>query len=87
MRNPGKMTVNVLFFAHLRDLAGAGKRTYVLGEGATVEDLANLLADEDSRFNGLLRYARPTVNAEWATGATVLRDGDETGFLPPSSGG
>ncbi len=83
----GNMTIKVLFFAHFRDLAGTSEAEYFLPEGATMEDLASILAANDVRFNGLLRYARPTVNAEWATASTVLHHGDEAGFLPPSSGG
>jgi molybdopterin converting factor small subunit len=79
--------VRALFFAHLRDMAGGGDREFELSEGTTVNDLADQLAILDVRFNGLLRYARPAINGEWAIASAVLRDGDEIGFLPPSSGG
>jgi len=81
------MKIRALFFAHLRAMAGAGEREYVVPDGSTVTDFAAILADADVRFNGMLRYARPAINGEWATANTVLREGDEIGFLPPSSGG
>ena len=81
------MKIRALFFAHLSGMAGGGERCLDLPDGATVQDLATHLADADIRFNGMLRYARPAINGEWATPSTVLQDGDEIGFLPPSSGG
>jgi molybdopterin converting factor subunit 1 len=81
------MTIRTLFFAHLRDIAGADEKNYEIPESTTVEQLAAHLATTDLRFNDLLRYARPAINSEWATGSSRLKDGDEVAFLPPSSGG
>ena len=81
------MKVRALFFAHLRELAGAGEREFDLPDGLTVQEFADELAAKDIRFNGMLKYARPALNGDWATAVTALHDGDEIGFLPPSSGG
>ena len=81
------MKIRALFFAHLRDVAGAGEREFELREGATILEFAEYLAGADIRFHGMLRYARLAVNGEWSTTETVLHEGDEVGFLPPSSGG
>jgi len=81
------MKVRTLFFAHLSGIAGAGEINYELPSGTTIEEFAEILASKDIRFNGILRYARTAVNGEWASRETVLQDGDEIGFLPPSSGG
>ncbi len=81
------MKVRALFFAHLKGLAGTGEREYDLPTNTTVVEFATLLAEEDIRFHDMLRYARPAVNGDWAVSSTVLQEGDEIGFLPPSSGG
>jgi molybdopterin converting factor small subunit len=81
------MTVQVLLFAHLRDISGAGEISMELPPGSTIESLADRLAQRDIRFHGMLRYARPTLNAEWTTPEALLTEHDVVGFLPPSSGG
>ncbi|MBV9852875.1 MAG: molybdopterin converting factor subunit 1 [Armatimonadetes bacterium] len=81
------MTVTVLFFAHYQDIAGGREQARPLPDGATVADLAALLAREDPRLEGLLSYARVAVNADYADAATMLRDGDEVALMPPMSGG
>jgi molybdopterin converting factor subunit 1 len=81
------MNVRVLFFAHLKDMAGAGEKSFELAEGTTISALAEMLVTSDVRFHGLLRYARPAINGEWATADSIISNGDEIAFLPPSSGG
>lgn len=81
------MTVRVLFFAHQRDLFGAPEKTFDIPDGATVGDLARVLAQSDNRLEGLLGYTRVAVNEEWAAGDTPLHEGDDIAFLPPMSGG
>jgi len=79
------MLVRVLFFGVLKDLLAAGEESLQLPEGATVAELLQ-------RFHA--RAAHPVwsalavaVNREYATGAVVLRNGDEVALLPPVSGG
>jgi molybdopterin converting factor small subunit len=81
------MKVRVLFFAHLRELAGSGEHEFDLPDGITIGGLAEELTKLDIRFRGMLKYARPAINGEWATVDSPLTAGDEVGFLPPSSGG
>ncbi len=81
------MTVRLLFFAHLQDVAGSHELTMSLPAGATVEEAAALLAERSAGFADLLSQARVAVNAEFAGAATVLQDGDEVAWMPPMSGG
>jgi MoaE-MoaD fusion protein len=79
------MQVRVIPFGVLKDWLGAAPVTMELREGASV---AELLAGLGGRvpaaaFTGIA----VSVNAEYATAAQVLRDGDEVGLLPPVSGG
>ena len=81
------ITVRMLFFAHLQDVAGSHELTMSLPEGPTVETAAILLAERSAGFADLLAQARAAVNAEFAEASTVLHDGDEVAWMPPMSGG
>ena len=81
------MTVTVLFFAHYQDIVGSREQTRILPDGATVRTLAESLAGDHPRLDGLLSYARVAVNADYAGAGTALHDGDEVALMPPMSGG
>ena len=81
------MMVEMLFFAHLQDVAGSHEMALALPDGATVEKAANVLAAQNPKFDRLLSQARVAVNAEFADAGTVLKEGDEVAWMPPMSGG
>ena len=81
------ITVRMLFFAHLQDVAGRHELLLSLPDGATVETAADILAQRSPGFAGLLTQARVAVNAEFAEASTVLQEGDEVAWMPPMSGG
>ena len=87
------MQVRVLPFGVLKDWLGGSAATVELRDGASVADLLERLthglpADLQERMPAaLLRSIAVSVNAEYATAAQTLRDGDEVGLLPPVSGG
>ncbi len=81
------ITVRMLFFAHLQDVAGSHEIVVELPVEATVEEAADMLAMRTSGFDRLLMQARVAVNAEFAEASTVLHDGDEVAWMPPMSGG
>ncbi len=69
----------------LKEWLGAPETTVDLPEGATVAALLEHLAAREP--SPVLRGIAVSVNAEYAAGAQVLREGDEVGLLPPVSGG
>lgn len=83
------MQVKVLLFGVLKEWLGSSARSFELPAGATVADLLEQLrVRESARLAPLaLRGIAVSVNAEFASGLQVLRDGDEVGLLPPVSGG
>ncbi len=78
------MQVRVIAFGVLKDWLGAAPSSVELREGASVADLLEKLG---ARAPQALHGIAVSVNAEYATAAQVLRDGDEIGLLPPVSGG
>jgi molybdopterin synthase catalytic subunit len=83
------MQVRVLPFGVLKDWLGASSAAVELPEGATVAELLERLSAGQlpPQPAQLLRCIAVSVNAEFATSARVLREGDEVGLLPPVSGG
>jgi molybdopterin synthase catalytic subunit len=69
----------------LKDWLGAAAATVELPEGATVAALLEVLRKRQS--TDLLQKIAVSVNAQFATAAQVLHEGDEVGLLPPVSGG
>ncbi|HEX8711912.1 MAG TPA: molybdenum cofactor biosynthesis protein MoaE [Terracidiphilus sp.] len=79
------MQVRVISFGILKDRLGSPERTVELPEGARVNELLQHL--RDGMPAEMLKGIAVSVNAEYATAAHVLQDGDEVGLLPPVSGG
>jgi molybdopterin synthase catalytic subunit len=79
------MQVRILPFGVLKDRLGAAASSVELREGATGADLLQRLSA--GRPAPWLQGIAISVNAEYATAAHLLREGDEVGLLPPVSGG
>ena len=74
------MRVRVLPFGVMKDWLGESPATVELPAGATVADLLARLGE--TAAVRALRGIAVSVNAEYATAAHVLREGDEVGLLP-----
>ncbi len=81
------MKVRVLFFATLRDRAGAREERLELPDGTTLDDLRAALTKRKPEIQGALASAVASVNREFSQSGAILRDGDEVAFFPPVSGG
>jgi molybdopterin converting factor subunit 1 len=81
------MTVRVLYFASLKDYAGAAEETIEIPETA---DVAALWAELQRQHPSLLSIAfRPLAACDlsYASWDRSLRGVSEVAFLPPVSGG
>lgn len=77
------MTVQVRFFASLRERLNISDQTISVPAGATVNDvLKQVLGDRETPPNILA-----AVNMEYADLTAPVRDGDEVAFFPPVTGG
>ena len=81
------ITVRMLFFAHLQDVAGSHEMALELPDDATAETAAAVLGERYPKMDRLLSQARVAVNAEFAEASAALYDGDEVAWMPPMSGG
>jgi molybdopterin synthase catalytic subunit len=83
---PG-MKVRLLFFAVLRDIAGADERELTLADGTTAAEVWQSLR---TSYAKLADYTQPpmiAINQTYAAPGAVLREGDELAFIPPVAGG
>lgn len=81
------MTVRVAAFARLREIVGGGEPERALPDGATVDDLWQLLAAEHPALRELRASTRFVRGGAFVGAETPLRDGDEVALLPPFGGG
>ena len=71
------MTVSVLFFGHYSDYFEGEPLSVTLPEGATVRDLAQTLAERDTRLSNLAAHCRFAVAEEYARPESAFRRGSD----------
>ncbi len=79
--------VRVLFFATLRDKAGAKEIELTLPDDTDVKALKVFLGREYPNLKPSLDSALVSINREYAFDERVLPAGAEIGLFPPVSGG
>lgn len=82
------MTIKLLFFSLLRDLAGTDELNFPLREG--VSTVGGLLEELYAQYEGLASWDATllvAVNCEYASRDTEIKDGDEVALMPPVQGG
>jgi len=77
------MTINVRFFASLREQIGTGEMGLEFQARLTVEDVWNLSTNQRSLPANVL----VAVNQEYVSFNESVQDGDEVAFFPPVTGG
>lgn len=77
------MTINVRFFASLREQLGTGETELEFRANLTVEDVWNLSAGLEKMPANLL----VAVNQEYVSLKEPVQEGDEVAFFPPVTGG
>jgi sulfur-carrier protein len=83
------LSVTVLYFAALRDLAGMAEEQLDVGADSELS-VSALLFELERRHAGLqgrLDAVRVAVNEEFTERGTMLRGGEVVALIPPVSGG
>jgi molybdopterin converting factor subunit 1 len=81
------MSVQVRYFAALRETTGRDVETLQLPAGATVVQIRGVLVERYPALSTLLPRCAVAINRSYAAGEAILNDGDELAFIPPLGGG
>lgn len=81
------MTIQVLYFAAARELAGTSSEQLVLDGSFSAKDLVRHLAERHPRLAPYVGRMRLAINSEIVSDAMSVQDGDEVALLPPVAGG
>jgi molybdopterin converting factor small subunit len=81
------MTVRIVAFARIREVVGAGAFEWAAQDGATAGDVFAALTTKFPQLGELARSIRFVRDGAFVGAATIVRDGDELGLLPPYGGG
>jgi molybdopterin converting factor subunit 1 len=81
------MSIRVLFFASLADVAGMRETTVDASAVTDVKSVFDMFARQFPPFEKYRSSILSAVNAEFARPESPVRDGDELAFFPPVSGG
>jgi len=83
----GAMKIEVLLFARLRELVGHDRVVVRRQELLTVRDVWDALRAQYPQVEGFGKSLLVSVNQEFASWDTAVREDDELAFFPPVSGG
>ena len=81
------MQVNVLLFAHARQLLDTDSVSLDLEQESSLSDLRNALASAHPDLEPLLSRSTFSINQNYATDEDTIPDGAEIALIPPVSGG
>jgi len=79
--------VTVKFFGWAKDAAGCSERALACSAAMSAAEFWNEIGREYPSLAGYKEKFALAVNYEYATAASVIRDGDEVAVIPPVSGG
>ena len=80
-------TVNVLYFAQVRDRCGRDSDQLELPELITPDILLAAVIAQHPTHEKLLRHCRVAVNHSFITTAVTISENSEIALIPPVSGG
>jgi molybdopterin converting factor subunit 1 len=79
--------IKLLFFATLRDRAGAKSMELDVSDDLTVQGLKDKLAEEYPNLKESMKSVLTTIDREYAFDEAVIPQGAELAMFPPVSGG
>ncbi len=81
------LTLNVLYFAHVRERVGTAREAVVLPVDSTVADAIAAIVARHPAVSPLLSSLRVALDGEFVGPDVPLHDGAELVLIPPVSGG
>ena len=79
--------VKVLFFATLKEKAGARQTEFDLPPGTTIAQLKSKVAEKYPGLNGMLGHCLASINHHYHADDSEIPVDAEVAFFPPVSGG
>lgn len=81
------MRIKVKFFASYREAVGKSEVEVDVKDKTDISALLEILKSEHPELGKLIEPVIVSINREYATYNTILKEGDEVAILPPVSGG
>ncbi len=81
------MHIQIRYFASLREITGKGEERLSISDNTTVADIRIILLTRYSRLQPILERCVSAVNRRYVSAETILQEGDELVFIPPTGGG
>ena len=81
------LTVKVLFFAAVREEAGASEASLELPAGSSTAAIVASVQAQYPQLERLLERCALALNGNYVVEPTPLNHGDEVALIPPLSGG
>lgn len=81
------MQIKLRFFGQLRELARCDETGIEVKNGTKISDLVSLVGDRFPNMREHLKVVSFSIDSEYASKDTALKEGNEVGLLPPISGG
>ena len=81
------MRVKIRYFALYRDLSGKSDEVMDISEGSTVQAILDAVKRAHPIFEKQQGEFLLAINEEYASGNTVIKEGDEVAIFPNVSGG
>lgn len=81
------MHIQIRYFASLREIIGEGEEQLTIPDEATIADARTILLTRYSQLQPILERCVYAVNRRYVPAETILQEGDELVFIPPTGGG
>ena len=81
------ISVNLKFFASMRDTIGARESKVTVPEGSSVGNVLELLKGRYPQLEKAFDCSVVAINEEYALKHILLNEGDTLAIIPPVSGG
>ena len=80
-------SITLLFFAHLKEISGFGRKELEIEPGTTIQALKTRLVQEYPGLETVLPTAILAINQEFAFDEEIIPENAEVAVFPPVSGG
>jgi molybdopterin converting factor subunit 1 len=81
------MKIRLRYFASIRDIVGQSEELLMVADTAQVTDVRTLLTERYPQLQPIMERSVNALNHRYVKAETLLHEGDELVFIPPTGGG